>query len=96
MLDRLVEGLASLSMSMRKRPSIRYQRNSEICKRLADGEDILSLEMSLVSTYISAGLFLRGHAMLSPVLQITSTPCPILCPVPAPLPHHDQRTSSDS
>mmetsp|Transcript_4745 Transcript_4745/g.13162 ORF Transcript_4745/g.13162 Transcript_4745/m.13162 type:complete len:582 (-) Transcript_4745:177-1922(-) len=37
LLDRLVEGLASLSMSMRKRPIIRYQGNSEICQRVADG-----------------------------------------------------------
>eukprot|EP00873_Tetraselmis_striata_P029241 jgi/Tetstr1/449505/TSEL_036594.t1 len=35
--DRLVEGLASLSMALRKRPTIRYQRNSEICQRVADG-----------------------------------------------------------
>ena len=37
LLDRLVEGLASLSMSMRNRPTVRFQRGSEVCQRLAEG-----------------------------------------------------------
>jgi vacuolar protein sorting-associated protein 45 len=33
--DRIVEGLASVFLSLKKRPVIRYQRSSEIARRIA-------------------------------------------------------------
>lgn len=33
--DRIVEGIAAVFLSMKRRPAIRYQRSSEISKRVA-------------------------------------------------------------
>jgi vacuolar protein sorting-associated protein 45 len=34
--DRMIDGMLSVLLSMKKKPIIRYQKSSEVCKKLAD------------------------------------------------------------
>ena len=50
MIDPIVEGIASFLLSVKRRPTIRHQRDSEICKRVASN-------VTRLAYHLEAGLF---------------------------------------
>lgn len=71
-LQRAVQGIASILLTLRKCPTIRYQSSSELCKRLADGvRHVMSKEGELFSfkNSISSGSY-SSDSKLPPVLLL--------------------------
>lgn len=67
-LERSVQGITSVLLSLRKCPTIRYQANSEMCKRLAEGvRQIMSKEGLLFNFRPDTS---RDQSHLPPVLLI--------------------------
>ncbi|XP_057301804.1 vacuolar protein sorting-associated protein 45-like [Hydractinia symbiolongicarpus] len=60
--ERVTEGVISLLLSLRKKPIIRYQQSSQMCKRLA--------ESVMQKMYQESGLFEFRHSDISPLLLI--------------------------
>ncbi|CAM6095667.1 unnamed protein product [Calypogeia fissa] len=61
--DRMVEGIAAVFLSMKRRPAIRYQRSSEICKRVASETARLMYEQE-------NGLFDFRRSEVAPLLLV--------------------------
>ncbi|KAI4318614.1 hypothetical protein MLD38_032293 [Melastoma candidum] len=61
--DRVVDGIAAVFLSLKRRPAIRYQRTSDICKRIAQ-------ESSKLMYQQESGLFDFRRAEVSPLLLV--------------------------
>ena len=51
--DRMVEGISAVFLALKRRPAIRYQRSSEIARRVAQ-ESAVRLTFTCLNRYSSA------------------------------------------
>ncbi|RWS00836.1 vacuolar protein sorting-associated protein 45-like protein, partial [Dinothrombium tinctorium] len=81
-LERCVEGIISLLLSLQKYPTIRYQASSTACQRLAEGvKHVLNKEGSLFNFKSSSTISSRDNTTLPPVLLILDRRLDALTPL---------------